>query len=480
MAEPTAIRLDVSQSDESPLSGASPMMLNLLVEGPPREGQPRAVRTRPGLRAWSLFPATLAAEHAHPVVAMTILGGDVYYVTDSGAKTGLDRRRRVYSVSSTGGWRSLSAAATEDISGTGPVRLATARHNIFAVGGADMSRINAGGVARVSGPPPASDVALLAQRLVVVENAPEGRFYWSLPGDGNLETFDTVLDFREAEARPDRAVACGATARELFLFGSETLQVFSPDATETFTPGPSPELGARSPTTVFRVDSAFAWLDSHERAVVGDGRNFDIVSDRGMADTFKGLASPETVWGFRSLIGRFDLLTWVADESAYTYEANSQTWSEWRSWRDGRWQAWAPTSYVYHPDIKAHLVGMPDGTIAELTLESTRDLDDPLKWVARTGFDMGARRHVTEARFAFERGQAASADSVIDIRWRDDVGDFNPPARFPLGVPGTRDPEVSISPAGAPHRRRQWEVSGDGDDVYRILPATAYVEEANF
>ncbi len=474
------IALDGGQmSGLDELTGASPAFVNAMVMGPPGSPPPRAIVSRPGIAAWADFPSGVSSS---PVVAMEILGGKVIFVTDDGAGT-----RKAFGIDGTTCTDMSFASGDSLVNGASSVTLASWREFAFVSGGSAVQKLSRGFVStRLGGSPPeAADLCVIAQRLVIVSPDEFGLFFWnSLPGEASVEGWDQSLDFREAEARPDRLIACKEGTRELFMFGESTLQVFSPDESEIFAPAAALDIGCVAKRGVVRVDQNMAWLADKSRIVVSDGRGFDVISDLGISGTLKGIATTSDAWAFRCAIGAHDILAWVfpTDGRTFAFDQKAKVWSEWRR-KDtsGRWQPWAPTSYLYSESLRKHLVGMPDGTIAELTLDAHTDLGDPISWVVRTGFkEVTKRRHAVEARFPCRRGSASSEGSSIAIRWRNDLGAFTPAIECPLGIPGDYEADVAVSPCGEPYRRRQWELSGSADDAYLIAGGKETYEDAEF
>lgn len=471
------IPLDEGMRDADELSGDSPAFVNALVIGAP--GKRRPLRTRPGIRAWSDAPATWPS--TSPVVAMCIVNGVLLYVTDDGSGT-----RDVFHADGAGLVTPLSSDAASRVAGTAQVFLAVGRDVAIATGGAEPQKIAPGVSARLGGspdaPPHASMAAFIAQRLVLVPPDSGGNFFWSDVGAGGIETWDTLFEFREAEARPDRIVGCMESSRELFMFGASTTQMFTPDPDEIYAPVHTSETGCLAAGSIMRVGQVMACLDDRRRIILTDARSETDISSRGIAAALESLTDPTDVWCFRAKMGHHDLLTWVfrADGRAFSFDRVSETWSEWRRWSAGRWQPWAPLSHVWWPERKLHLVGMPDGSIAELSLDAHSDLTDPLKWQARTGFmEAPGRRHPVETRFTVRRGEAASSTSEVSVSWRNDLGDFCAPISTTLGTT-EKQPEIVISPAGEPYRRRQYELSGDGADAYLVSGGSEIYEEAEF
>lgn len=478
-----------SETDEIPLdrglasgldelTGATPALVNMLVAGPPGAERARAVRSRPGIRAWPAGPT--AWPSTAPVVAMTLLGGRLVYVTDDGAGV-----RKVFGIDAGGTVIDMSLAGGDSlIAGTAPIAVVTWRDFAFAVGGGEPEKISTGfAAARLGGAPPdAVDACTIAQRLVLVRTGNRGTFYWNRdPGEAGSETWDTTLDFAESEARADALVACESTSGELFTFGAETTQIWVPDPSRVFAPVATLELGAVNVRGCIRIDQTMAWAATDERLVSSDGRSVEVLSDNGLAATVSALTRFDDCWAFRCKIGAFDVAAWVFpnDGVTFAWDMNSKTWSEWRR-KDaatGRFLPWAPTSYI--KAFGRHLVGMPDGTICELTLDAHTDMGDPIGWVARTGFrEVAKRRHTVRVAFPCRRGEAATTSASVQLRWRDDLGPWTPPVNLPLGVPGDYQAEIVQSPVGPPFRRREYELSGDANEAYLLTAGKETFEEA--
>ncbi len=398
--------------------------------------------------------------------------------------------RKVYGVAGPSVIDMSLGATSPNIDGTEPVTLQVWRDFAFAAGGLSPQIISSGFVSSKlisTGPtivPSARDLCILAQRVVIASADPSGLFFWSGLGEAGATEWDQTFEFREAEARPDAIVGCKETSRELFIFGENSLQVFSPDPDETFSPGPVLEIGCASKRSISRVDQTMAWVDDRKRIVASDGRSVVVLSDKGIAGTLDSVSTFSDCWSFRAKMGAHDLTVFVfpTDGRSFAWDENSSTWSEWRRMDrvTQQWKPWAPSSYLWIPVLNKHLVGMPDGTIAELALDAHSDLNDPIAWRIRTGFkEVEKRRHAVEARFTCRRG-SASAEAQIGVTWRDDLGAFEQPIQCPLGEPGDYEADVTVSPAGSPYRRRQWELSGSGDDAYLIAGGKETYEEAEF
>ena len=477
MPERDVIPLVGEQSDYDETAGAPRIPVNMLAQGDPGGTRPRPMRTRPGIRAWSRFPTTF--ESSDPVVAMAELGGAILYATDNGAGT-----RRVFTWFNNTVF-SCGTADTNLIHGTEPIKFAVGRHAVIAVGGAEPQKLTPFLSERLGGnPPQAIDGTFISQYLVLLQKGQLGLFFWDAPGDSGIESWDTLVDLREAEARPDPLFACDSTAGELYAFGTKTSQIFLPDPDETFAPSAVLEVGILARRSVIRFDKTMAWLDNKKRVRVSSLReDGGVVSDNAIATAIHKLTNPVDCWGFRFTDSGHDLLVWVfpTDGKTFCYDMNANFWSEWRRWNNGRWQPFAPTSYLHSEALDAHLVGMPDGSIAELSLDAHSDLNDALRWEIVTEFRGGVgKRHAIEVQWPMRRGEATDETAAVDVSWRDDRGAFQPSLSMSLGMPGDTAVLGIVSPAGEPYRMRQWKLSGSANEAYFIAPGRELFEEVDF
>jgi hypothetical protein len=175
-------------------------------------------------------------------------------------------------------------------------------------------------------------------------------------------------------------------------------------------------------------------------------------------------------------LGPHDCLVYVfpTEGRVFAYDVSTKTWSQWYGWTAGRLGGWAPTAHYYWRAKNLHLVGLANGTIAQLTLSAHTDLGLPIYWRARTGFvDHGVSqpKEPLQAHLQFRRGQAESDDSAVDVTWRDDLGPFAAPLRQSLGTAGDVQPTIEVTPCGAPYRQRQWEVSSTAEDAIALVSA---------
>lgn len=439
-------------SGDQQLAGASPLAVNVLVDGA------GAVRRRPAIAAWDGFPATPPS--SSPVIGIFSFAGDVYYVDDN---------RAIYRVQTGGGGGGvtpLSGGGAESfLLGTGRPTFADTSFRLVIAGGDVPSKVDLGATSAArlgGGPPVATQVAALNQRIFLnnyTDASTISRIEYSRPGDAGNESFGN-LQFKSAEGRPDPIVALKDNANELWAFGETTLQVFTPDPTGVIAPGRSVNRGIAAAASVIRVDDNFAWLDEKRDFVAGDGRSTDVLSAP-IAGTVDRIATVADCWGFRALGDQFGLIGWL-----FPSDGRSFVMQEGGGW--AQWQGWDPTtgytpfpiqSHYYWPAENLNLVGLANGQIAKLDFSGSTDLGEAVKAEVRTGFlnqNTDAVKKCDVLRFTFRRGHTSSSSAQALIYWRDDLGGWLGPKAIPLNDTKpifTRE----IRSAGY-YRARQWRM----------------------
>lgn len=479
---------DGLQSGLGELSGSSPLFVNYLVD------PTGSMTIRPGIRAWSQFPASSPVTNS-PVIGIfpwhNQVGDYIVFVTAD---------RRIWAWLGAGNVIALSSAsdATTRLDGSGrPVFTYDATRVAIAGGGAPQQWQGSGLSSRLApsakmpdGSPLAlTHIAYNAQRFVGADNSFGGIFQWTDPGAPEHTTWPIVGPYwQEAEAWPDPAVALFTNVNEVFVFGTETTQVYLPDPTTAFAAAMTVQAGVGSTYSILPLTEtgAFAWLDDKHRFVQSDGRGLTVLSTPAIDNdiTQPGFVVSDC-WAARIWIGVWKLLLWVfpTQRRGFCYDQTTGKWmGEFRTIDGtGTWQGWTPTAYAYIPGQSSsqniHLVGMPDGTLAELTFQATGDLGAPaLKAVSRTGFQNRGTFNWKECRLArvqFVRGQTAQPGPapVVEMRYRDNLGGFKPVVTWSAGIAGDYNPLVEKYNLGV-YRQRQWELEWSGGGAFSMTGAT--------
>lgn len=450
-----ALRFTGSESPSvDELAGGIPAQVNVLTDAA------GAARLRPGISAWADFP--VAIPNASPVMGIGYWNGYVIYVTAD---------RKIWALAAPGYVIALSdaTAATQLDGALRPVFAVTRTRIIIAGGGAPQKWEGLGLSARLGGSPPNfSHVVTMSQRVVGNDSGVSGLIYWSDIGDTGAETWETGLNFMEAETKQDPVTGLYTNTNELIAPGTQTIQMFSPDPSVTFSPAQTIEIGWGPPHSYVQLDQQFMGLDSRSRAFMCDGRSFSVVSSPAIGEQIGSIPDVSDCFGFRASFGNYELgvLAFPTDGRSFVYETNSQNWSQWHGYDRPRAQL-GPMfirSSFYLPSQRKTLVGLTTGQIAVLDKDAFTDLGDPIVVVMTTGFEdhgTSKQKKNDHMRFKFKRGvDAIGGTNVMLYSYRDDGGAFCEPFRIPIGDVTDVDPVMSMDSMGE-YRVRQHKIVVD-------------------
>lgn len=338
-------------------------------------------------------------------------------------------------------------------------------------GGGQLQTWTGGGLTgRISAPifgvnePPiaATHVVSLANYLVANDTRPQtkNQIFWSGLGDTNHTTW-SPLNFNTADADPDAIVALGANSRELYAWGTKTLQVFGigTDPLLPFAASAAIAIGNAAPYAVIRYDDQWAWLDGQRRFVMGNGRDNQEIS-QDVNRTIRSLSTVSDCFGFRAQLAFWDLLVWVFPTAgeAFAYNVKEQKWRRWRSWNGiDDFAALRVSSHAFDVTRGWNIVTDPlFENIWTLDPESETDSGPGQPIVAdlitrRLDWDSENRKRRNRVRVYIKRGTAAQAapdTGYLECAKRDDEGMWSRPKRLGLGRAGDYFSSASWYPGG--------------------------------
>jgi hypothetical protein len=442
---------------------------------------------------------TLGAPLGSAVIGMISYGDTLVYVTAD---------RNIHSLSSIAGYVALSSDdPLTKLDGGGRPSFVQGRNMlVIAGGGAIQKWTGAGlsarlqntgnpvgllpGVASPGGPPPdAVSISGIAQRLVAAVANKSGQIWWSGPLE-EYENWDFTngASYIQAAAKPDPLVALFDNTSEVFAFGALTLQVFDPTALAIdvndpnnildFATNRTMNIGVTAPDAIVPVDDTFAIIDRQRRVITTDGRTYNDIS-RSIAKLLRDLDKIDDAWGFRMRLGRFDCVVWMFPAAGFGIIWDSQTgnWSEWRAWNKGP-QPVAITSAYNWAEHDVFLVGLADGSIANLDDSSTTDLGKPIDIDLISGFQnrgSGAQKSTETLLLTFKSNAFPTHDTglgppggFVRVSLRDKQGAWRVVAQKVLSQ--QKSPCMQIRSLGV-YRTRQWRVEYTGDDRFEFASA---------
>lgn len=188
-------------------------------------------------------------------------------------------------------------------------------------------------IADTDAPVNVSHVATLDTYLIA-NKVGTNQFYFSAPG--NVESWN-ALDFASAESSPDIIIALIVYESNLYLFGSETTEVWYNDGVSPFSRITSltMENGCSAAGSVCKAGGSLWWLDTEKRLNKMTGRQPQIVSSEVQnrltrVTTFGDAKATPLVFDNRSVI----LLTFPTSNFTLCYDYMSNKWCEWGEWDD--------------------------------------------------------------------------------------------------------------------------------------------------
>ncbi len=454
-----------SSSEE--LGGSSPRALNVIVDN---NG---VVSKRPGIKAYTgVAPAT--------VIDSTGITG--LYATNDGqlfAVNNNPNHRSIYKIAN-GSATQIDHLPDEQLTGFGrPIFTETEVYLIIA-GGRNIQKVKLNTLvsSRLGGDPPlATHVAANSSRLLANDATVDktkvrfsGIFQGTVDTSGMEDWEDTGLEedggFFTAEARPDNVVAIAENTNEIFVWGTDNVQVFVPDSTLIFAPAATREFGTCAPYSIIKKDQEFFWLDQYRRIVYSDGRTFQNI-DKPIKNQLEALTNASDCFGFRMILGNKECFVWtfIQDEVSFVYQVDSG-WAIWNSYDStrGNFTKLNIMSHHLRRDGGVNVVGTFDGKVGYLDPNTPDDLGEMINAQVTTGFlDRGTdnRKFCKSVKISGRRGSTSTA-SLGRLEWRDDTGNWNGPIYMDFGSTGDNTIVKEFRSLGV-YNRRQWRFTFSDD-----------------
>lgn len=305
----------------------------------------------------------------------------------------------------------------------------------------------------------------------------DGFFLVTKPNTGQIWMCETAYDgtswvatdYTTAEGWPDNAVRLLNDHRELWIFGTETVEIFyNSGAAFPFEriPGAFLEVGLAARDSLAKADDSIFWLDDKFRIIGSQGYNPVVVSTPQIAYQIAQYATKSDAIGFTyTQEGHtFYQLTFPSANKTWVYDKTTQFWHERMSYPgDRRHRA---NSYAYFAG--KNLVGdYENGIIYELSMSTYTDDGNTIRRI-RTGSSIHEdRKRIfwNEFEVEFEAGigivSGTGSDPQAMFQWSDDgghtwshelwadigkIGKYANRARWrKLGVSRDRTPRVVVS-----------------------------------
>ena len=287
-------------------------------------------------------------------------------------------------------------------------------------------------IAAVTNAPTMSDISFIDNYAVGA--ASDGTFYWSDVGD-----FSSVdaLSFASAEGAPDNTVRTVADHRELWAFGTESVEVFviTTDPDLPFTRTAFMEQGILAPASAVKQDNTVLWVGRNEfgqgTVYRADGYVPQRISTFAIEYAIAGYASPEDATAFTYAAEGHHFYVLNFAEATWVYDLNTGVWHQ-RAYRNASTGELSRHRAETHALLNGvHVVGdYADGRLYTLDMDTFTDDGDPIyrertwaqieaenKWIR---FDRGEL--IAEMGVGLDGDPTVGADPMVNLCWSDDGG----------------------------------------------------------
>jgi hypothetical protein len=276
---------------------------------------------------------------------------------------------------------------------------------------------------------------------------------WTVDGNADHGGFFT------AEARPDNILAIADNTNEIFVWGTDNVQVFVPDSSLIFAPAATREFGTIAPYSIIKKDQEFFWLDQYRRIVYSDGRTFQNI-EKPIKKQLDALTNPSDCFGFRVITSNREAFVWnfIQDQIAFCYQVDAG-WSTWHGWDSaaGNFTKLNVLSSHLRRNGGVNVVGTFDGKIGKFDVDTPSDLGELVVSQVATGFidhSTDNRKFCKCVKISGRRG-SSSTESLGRLEWRDDTGNWNGPLYMDFGTTGDNTIVKEFRSLGV-YNRRQW------------------------
>lgn len=305
------------------VNAADNRMVNLFPEIVPEGGKEAAwLQRAPGLQL-------LTTVGSGPIRGLWTFGGYGYVVSGS----------KLYKLDTN--WVSIELGT---VSGSGPVSMVDNGTQLFIAcnGPSYIYNATTNVFAPISDPnfPGAVTVGFIDGYFVF--NEPNSQRFWVTILYDGLSV--DPLDFASAEGNPDNVVALIVDHREVWLFGTNTVEVWYDAGTQDFPllriQGAFSEIGCIAPYSVAKLDNAVFWLgaDARGRGIVYRAKGYtgERVSTHAVEWQIQQYADMSDAVGYTYQQDghAFYVLNFPTANTTWVYDVSTQSWHERASWQD--------------------------------------------------------------------------------------------------------------------------------------------------
>lgn len=321
--------------------------------------------------------------------------------------------------------------------------------------------------------------------------------YFIVTGDGSQKFYINELaydgsawnglDFASAEGSPDNTIGLISDHRELWLFGSNSAEIWANTGNSDFpfqrSGNTFVEHGCAAGATVAKADNTVFWLGTDDRGAGivwrADGYTPIRISTHAVEKALSACTlSAAAAFTYQQEGHIFYVLN--LPEQTWVYDAATQQWHEraWQSPSTGALSRWRADSLVFFGG--EHLVGdYESGKVYALDLDTYTDAGDPIKRIraAQTAENLQLRMFYQSLQVDMETGLGTGgSDPQLILRWSNDGGhSWSNERMVSAGKVGQYNARAKFNRLGA-GRNRVFELSMTDNAKFAVLGAVLEAE----
>lgn len=334
-------------------------------------------------------------------------------------------------------------------------------------------------ISDANAPTKVTHVAFL-DNYILANSVGSNFFYWS---DLQDPTTWTATNFASAAGSADHIVAIHVKDREIYLFGTETLEIWEDDGENPFSrvPGGFREVGCIAPYSIVVTEKGLYWFDQNRRLVNYNGSSISRVSTPYDREIEKFSTIADCIGDKIEIDGRlFLVFNFKSVERTLVYNVTSDNWCEWGKYdeEEAKYRSWRANGYAFSPSWGMHLIAdIETPQVLELSSKFYSDVTSPIRLKRTTGpIDYGTskRKRSGEVRLRIKRGMGQSNPQLM-IRWRDDNNRWSNEHWIPLGNAGDKEIIKRVFAHGI-YRTRQYEFTATSSVPVIFIDAEEDIE----
>lgn len=305
----------------------------------------------------------------------------------------------------------------------------------------------------------------------------------------DFSTFTTGTRFFQRSASPDKWVALKVLGQYIFLFGSETSEIWydAGNVTVPFAKHPSGSLyyGCDAPFSVAKAGESLIWLgtsSSGGRSVFRTtGFSPEPISDQAMEEQIDSysVTSDAVADAYKDSGETFYLITFPTQNTTWQWSSSTGRWAQRDTWisENHEYVAWRPRWHAFAFG-KHRMLDSETGSVYDMSLSHATDVDsrpirrlrratvinDELRWIDYDTFELDL-----DVGIGLASGQGS--DPQVMMRFSNDGGrTWSPEEMRSAGEIGQYGQRVRWGRQGSA-RRRVYEISMTDPIPWRVTAA---------